>query len=80
MKRALFNSTQSVTLFISDNWSGGDEDVTTLSYLSFKGDFMKLSKEPIDFIYEAAANPADHRKISGMEKAGHDIGGDRSDM
>lgn len=41
---------------------------------------MKLSREPINFLYEAAANPADHPKISGMGKVGHDIGGDRSDM
>ena len=76
VKRVLFNSTRSLTLFFEDNWSHGDEDVTKISYIGFKGEFMKLSKEPINFLYEAAANPADH-KIKGTDtlRAGHHIGG-----
>lgn len=65
VKRAFFNTTRSLALFIEDNWSGGDEDETRISYLGFKGDFMQLSKEPISFLYEAAANPSDHKSIVG---------------
>ncbi|KAF1992712.1 DUF1000-domain-containing protein [Amniculicola lignicola CBS 123094] len=65
VKRALFNTTRSLGLFFEDNWSGGDEDVTRISYLAFKGDFMKLNKEPVSFLYEAAANPNDHKNIVG---------------
>jgi PITH domain len=76
VKRALFNTTRSLTLFFEDNWGHGDEDVTKIAYLGFKGEFMKLSKEPVSFLYEAAANPADH-KIKGTDtlQAGHHIGG-----
>lgn len=69
VKRALFNTTRSLTLFFEDNFSGGDEDVTRISYLAFKGEFMKLSKEPVNFLYEAAANPADH-KVKGTSALG----------
>ena len=76
VKRALFNTVRSLDLFFEDNWSQGDEDETRLSYLGFKGDWMKLSREPVDFAYEAAANPADH-KLSGTvgETMGSGIGG-----
>lgn len=63
VKRALFNNVHSITLFIEDNNSDGDEDVTTLSYLGFKGDFMQLRKEAVVAFYEAAANPADHKNL-----------------
>jgi hypothetical protein len=39
-----------------------------LSYLGFKGDFMKLNKEPISVLYEASANPADHKAIAGVKE------------
>ncbi|KAF2750392.1 DUF1000-domain-containing protein [Sporormia fimetaria CBS 119925] len=65
VKRALFNTTRSLALFFEDNWSGGDEDVTRISYLAFKGDYMKLNKEPVSVLYEAAANPQDHKAIVG---------------
>jgi hypothetical protein len=67
VKRALFNATRSLTLFFEDNWGAGEEDVTRISYLGFKGEFMKLSKEPISFLYEAAANPRDHASIVGVK-------------
>ncbi|PSN61748.1 DUF1000-domain-containing protein [Corynespora cassiicola Philippines] len=65
VKRAYFNTTRSLALFFEDNWSGGDEDETRISYLGFKGDFMKLNKEPVSVLYEASANPADHKAIVG---------------
>lgn len=67
VKRALFNSCRHLALFFEDNFSqqtGNDEDVTRFSYLGFKGDFMKLNREPVDVLYEAAANPSDH-KVQG---------------
>lgn len=76
VKRALFNTTRSLTLFFEDNFGDGEEDVTRISYLAFKGEFMKLSKEPVSFLYEAAANPADHKAIIGTEQGmGSHIGG-----
>lgn len=63
VKRALFNNTRSVTLFFEDNYGEGDEDVTRISYLGFKGDWMKLTEAPVIAMYEAAANPADHKNL-----------------
>jgi hypothetical protein len=76
VKRALFSTTRNLTLFFEDNWGHGDEDVTRISYLAFKGDFMKLNKEPVSFLYEAAANPSDHANIVGTKQGmGSHIGG-----
>jgi len=76
IKRALFSTTRNLTLFFEDNWGAGEEDVTRITYLAFKGDFMKLSKEPVSFLYEAAANPKDHTNIVGVGQGmGSHIGG-----
>jgi hypothetical protein len=76
VKRALFSTTRNLTLFFEDNWGRGEEDVTRISYLAFKGDFLKLSKEPISFLYEAAANPKDHKAVVGTNIGqGSSIGG-----
>ncbi|KAI5778212.1 PITH domain-containing protein [Geopyxis carbonaria] len=63
VKRALFNNIHSLTLFIEENHSNGEEDTTSLSYLGFKGDFTRLRKDPVITLYEAAANPADHKNL-----------------
>ncbi len=67
VKRARFNTARSLTLFFEDNFGAGDEDVTRINYIAFKGEFMRLSKEPVNFLYEAAANPADHPAIVGTK-------------
>ncbi|KAJ4301393.1 hypothetical protein N0V90_003485 [Kalmusia sp. IMI 367209] len=68
VKRAHFNTTRSLALFFEDNWSGGEEDETRISYLGFKGDFMKLNKEPVNFLVEMSANPSDHKAIVGVKE------------
>jgi len=75
VKRALFSTTRNITLFFEDNWGHGDEDVTRISYIAFKGDYMRLNKEPVSFLYEAAANPADHKAIVGTQQGMGSIGG-----
>lgn len=62
VKRALFGNTYSLTLFVEDNY--GDE-VTRISYLGFKGEFMRLNREPVEVLYERAANPRDHAPVVG---------------
>lgn len=57
VKRALFGKVQSLTLFVVDNYG---DDVTRISYLGFKGDWMQLGRAPTNILYEAAANPSDH--------------------
>jgi hypothetical protein len=69
VKRAFFNTTRSLALFFEDNFGDGDEDVTRIGYIGFKGDFMKLNKEAVSVLYESAANPADHKAIVGTGQA-----------
>ena len=76
VKRALFNTVRSLDLFFEDNWSQGEEDETRISYIGFKGEWMKLSREPVNFLYEAAASPKDHTLPAGVgERLGSNIGG-----
>jgi len=63
VKRALFGNTYSLTLFFEDNYGN---DITEIYYLGFKGDFTKLTREPVEFLYEKAANPRDHTPIVGV--------------
>lgn len=69
VKRALFGKVQSLTLFFEDNHGMGDEEVTRMSYLGFKGEWMSLGRAPTDIVYEAAANPSDH-KVKGTASMG----------
>lgn len=81
VKRALFNTVRTLDLFFEDNWSAGEEDETRISYLGFKGEWMKLNREPVSFLYEAAANPKDHQLASGVgQRLGGGIGGGREGM
>lgn len=76
VKRAKFSSVQRLALFFEDNFSGGEEDVTRVGYLGFKGEWMALGRAPKEIIYEAAANPGDHElKGVGVNRMGHGIGG-----
>jgi hypothetical protein len=75
LNRAHWNTTTSITLFIEENWGDGEEDVTRVSYIGFKGQHMALNREPVSFLYEAAANPRDHVVIQGVEGVGRTIGG-----
>ena len=73
VKRALFGKVQSLTLFFVDNYG---EDVTKISYLGFKGDWMQLGRAPTNILYEAAANPSDHTiKGTAVNQMGGSFGG-----
>ena len=73
VKRAVFGKVQNLTLFFEDNHG---EEVTALSYLGFKGDWMQLGRAPTNILYEAAANPADHAvKGTSTNQMGSNIGG-----
>ena len=76
VKRALFGKVQQLTLFVADNFGDGDEAVTRLSYVGFKGEWTKLGKAPTNILYEAAAQPGDHKiKGTSVNQMGSDIGG-----
>ncbi|KAF8863502.1 DUF1000-domain-containing protein [Acephala macrosclerotiorum] len=72
VKRALFGKVQSLTLFVVDNYG---EDVSRISYLGFKGDWMQLGRAPTNILYEAAANPSDHAvKGTSVNQMGSRLG------
>lgn len=80
MKRARFGKVQRLTLFFPDNFDDGDgdgdEEVTRMSYLGFKGEWMQLGRAPANILYEAAANPGDHKiKGTDVNQVGSGIGG-----
>ncbi|KAL9031113.1 MAG: hypothetical protein Q9196_000819 [Gyalolechia fulgens] len=63
VKRTLFGNTYNLNLFIADNFG---DDVTTIYWIGFKGEFMNLNREPVEVLYEKAANPKDHTLIQGV--------------
>lgn len=75
LNRAQWNGTTSIDLFFEDNHSGGEEDVTRISYLGFKGDFMALNREAVQVLYEAAPNPNDHKIIQGLQNTNQSMPG-----
>lgn len=76
VKRAKFGKVQRLTLFVPDNFGDGEEDVTRVSYLGFKGEWMQLGRAPANILYEAAANPSDHKlKGTSVNQMGSGIGG-----
>ncbi|KAM3514575.1 hypothetical protein MY11210_001810 [Beauveria gryllotalpidicola] len=76
VKRALFGRVQRLGLFFSDNFGDGEEDVTRVSYVGFKGEWTRLGRAPTNILYEAAAQPGDHKvKGTNVNAMGSGIGG-----
>jgi len=76
VNRAQFGRVQNLTLFVEDNYG---EDISRVSYVGFKGDWMQLGRAPTDIVYESAANPADHAiKGVGAGQLGSQLGGGKS--
>ena len=67
VKRAKFGNVYSLTLFVEDNFG---HDVTRIYWLGFKGEFTELNREPVEVLYEKAANPKDHELIAGIGEKG----------
>ncbi|OTB04174.1 hypothetical protein M426DRAFT_321027 [Hypoxylon sp. CI-4A] len=57
VRRALFGKVRRLTLFFEDNFG---DDVSSATYLGFKGEWMQLGRAPAQILYEAAPNPNDH--------------------
>jgi len=75
-RRARFNAVRRLTLFFPDNFGDGEEDVTRISYIGFRGEWMQLGRAPANIIYEAAAQPGDHKiKGTAVNQMGSGIGG-----
>ncbi|KOS22433.1 PITH domain-containing protein 1 [Escovopsis weberi] len=67
VRRSLFGSVQRLVLFFVDNFGDGgddddgDEEASRISYLGFKGEWSLLGRAPERIVYEAAAQPGDHK-------------------
>ncbi|KAK0634915.1 PITH domain-containing protein [Bombardia bombarda] len=76
VKRARFGAVRRLALFFEDNFGEGEEDVTRIGYVGFRGEWMQLGRAPANILYEAAANPSDHKiKGTGVNQVGSGIGG-----
>jgi hypothetical protein len=76
VRRARFSAVRRLALFFPDNFGDGDEDVTRVSYVGFRGEWMQLGRAPANILYEAAANPGDHKiKGTSVNQMGSGIGG-----
>lgn len=76
VKRARFAAVRRLALFFPDNFSGGEEEETRISYIGFKGEWMPVGRAPQNILYEAAANPGDHKiKGTSVNQMGSGIGG-----
>ena len=71
VRRPLFGNTYALSLFFEDNFGA---ESTGIYYLGFKGEFMKLNRDPVEVLYEKAANPQDHAPIVGI----NDMAGSRT--
>ncbi|KAK9370641.1 galactose-binding domain-like protein [Lipomyces kononenkoae] len=65
LKRAIFSNVQSICVFILDNHG---EDTTKITYVGLRGEWKEFSKDPVVTIYEAAANPSDHKSLVPDER------------
>lgn len=84
VKRALFAGTRRLTLFFPDNFASageadaddGEDEVTRVSYVGFRGEWSALGRAPVNIVYESAARPSDH-VVRGAEakQMGGGIGG-----
>ena len=67
VKRTSFGNVYNLTLFIEDNYG---EDASRMFWVGFKGEFTELNREPVEVLYEKAANPKDHELIAGLGEKG----------
>ncbi|XXG97006.1 hypothetical protein Hte_003299 [Hypoxylon texense] len=75
VKRHIFSSVRQLTLFFADNFGDGEEDVTRITYIGFRGEWTQLGRAPTHILYEAAANPSDHAvKGTDARRLNHETG------
>ncbi|KAJ2052329.1 hypothetical protein IW146_003241 [Coemansia sp. RSA 922] len=68
VRSAKFSSVRSLTLHLPRSFA--DEETMELYFLSFRGEWLPLTADPIISIYELTPNAADH-KTPASELAGH---------
>ncbi|CAE7095508.1 unnamed protein product [Rhizoctonia solani] len=66
VKPAKFSSCRSLTLFFP---SAQGADTLKIYYVGLVGEWSQFTQDPVVTVYEAQANPADHKKIFGTDGA-----------
>ncbi|KAJ7599067.1 galactose-binding domain-like protein [Mycena floridula] len=61
---AKFSNISSITLFFPDSQGA---DTSQIYYVGFLGSWTARKATPVITVYEKQANPADHKKIQGMD-------------
>lgn len=65
LNRAHFSNVSSLTVYISENYG---EETTKILYLGLRGECTNANtKAPVITLYEAAANPKDHKNMIAEE-------------
>lgn len=54
IKRVNFNNVRNLTLYVESNWSDGEEEVSRLWYIGFKGEWTELKDAPLLTVYEVS--------------------------
>ncbi|KAI8354156.1 galactose-binding domain-like protein [Blakeslea trispora] len=70
VKVTKFSNIRNITLFFPENFG---EDVSIIRYIGFKGEWSEMKRDPIITIYEASANPADHKIPGSTNTMGHSV-------
>ncbi|KAF7727080.1 hypothetical protein EC973_008043 [Apophysomyces ossiformis] len=65
-----FTNVRNITLFFPENFGG---DTSIIRFLGFKGEWTQIKKDPIITVYEASANPADHKTPAAENTLNHSI-------
>ncbi|OBZ88527.1 PITH domain-containing protein 1 [Choanephora cucurbitarum] len=70
VKMTKFSNVRSITLFFPENFG---EERSVIRYIGFKGEWSEMKRDPIITIYEASANPADHKIPGASNTMGHSV-------
>ncbi|KAI7878320.1 DUF1000-domain-containing protein [Lichtheimia hyalospora FSU 10163] len=65
-----FTNVRNITLFFPDNFGN---ETSIVRFIGFKGEWSEIKRDPIITVYEASANPADHKTPSGENKMNFSI-------
>ena len=67
LPRHLFQNCSALTIYIENNWSGDEDELSRLFYLEIRGEFtgtlVSDNIVPLMTVYESAPNPVDHNKL-----------------
>lgn len=78
LPRNKFAGSKSLTLFVQDNWSQDEDDLTQLFYVEIRGEVTGTLRPdnavPLMTVYESAPNPLDHSKLESEVTDGLGLG------